>query len=496
MLGPFVGVTHGTLVALSTRNRGLYEAWREVVRDWKGGDGWSEISDQGTLNIDPGDLEALARGLEVFQSLMDRKDRLTISGLIQEVVRTTGYGAWLAVKPWGDQALANLDRLARVARGFQKGRLFTLSEFLIYLDHWGLSSREVQEGFQGEDAVAVLTVHAAKGLEFPVVVLAETWSRFHRTTDPVVYDPQGGLALRVPGLAFSPRYRRVASLKDQKGDEEEKRLLYVAFTRAQEELHLVFREDMGKKRGGGDTWYHLLKGAGVEELARMGNWDELPPAAVQGEIREREAGRVLEEPLPRVKKVGLEVGVRHLLGQDDGDEGGLGALMHRALGEITHPGEAPGWYDLHSSLFQGTGMGKGAFTRAVKAFFSSPLYTQILSRARRLYRELPLEAHYKGLRVKGRPDLLLVMEDGSLVLVEYKLRVSPLYRGSYRDQLVLYAWLVEGYTGAWPSKAFVYSISTGEVQEVAGLSRERALALLEEGYINLIGGIQGEVDRN
>ncbi len=478
LLAPFVGVGNETLLALSASGKGLYAAWREAVE---------RIPGEGAPRIEPQDLEALARGLEVFQKLMELKDRLTISGLIQEVVRVTGYGAWLSQQPWGRQALANVDRLARVARRFQKGRLFTLSEFLIYLDHWGLSSREVQEEVEGDNAVAILTVHAAKGLEFPVVVLAETWTPYRRNTDPVLYDPQGGLALRLPGLAFSPRYERVRRLKDAKGWEEEKRLLYVAFTRAREELHVVVKE----KRPRGLTWHSLLEEGGIEDLAQEGKWDELPPLSpVDGE--KAEVGGVLEPPLSLDMGEGCEVGVGQLIGEEEGDEKGLGVQLHRALKEILHPREAPRWYELNASSFVGTRITRGKFVKMIQTYFQSPLYKKVVSKGVRAYRELPLEAFYQGMRVKGRVDLLVVLPDGGMVLVDYKLSPSILYREAYRDQLALYAWLLERNTGSWPREAYLYSITTGTEEKVdTGSLRSRALALLKKGYIKVNGEPEG-----
>lgn len=482
LLAPFVGVSHGTLLRLSSRGMGLYRAWQGAVE-----------RSAGTSGIEQGDLEALARGLEVFQDLMKKKDRLTISGLIQEVVRSTGYGAWLACQSWGDQALANLDRLARVARRFQKGRLFTLSEFLIYLDHWGLSSREIQEGVEGEDAVAILTVHAAKGLEFPVVILAETWSRFRRNNDPVLYDPQGGFAIRIPGVDTAPHYGRVRAMKDAKGWEEEKRLLYVAFTRAMDELHLILRT--GGYRG--QTWHSLLKEAGVERLARKGEWDSLPPQERLGS-GERMGKGLCFPPLEKKGRGELAIGVRYFLGHSEVEEGGAGTLLHRALKEISHPREAGEWFQLNAPSFysQGIALSRRTFVRMIRDYFSSSLYRGVVAKARRLYRELPLEAFYRSVKVKGRPDLLAVMEDDSLALVEYKLRRSLVAIGGYIDQLALYAWLVEQHTGHWPHEVYLYYLDSGEGEKVdVGALRGKALALLEEGYIKLIEDTttQGEV---
>ena len=124
----------------------------------------------------------------------------------------------------------------------------------------------------------------------------------------------------------------------------------------------------------------------------------------------------------------------------------------------------------------------------IRDYFASSLYREVVAKASRLYRELPLEAFYKSIKVKGRLDLLAVMEDGSLVLVEYKLDRSLVARGGYIDQLALYAWLVEQHAGRWPHEAYLYYLTSGTRERVdVGDLGERALALLEDGYIKLIG---------
>ena len=469
LTAPFVGVDKGTVLALSARGKGLYQAWKEAV-------------EEGSFSGEKG--ETLAWALEIFEDLRKRKDRLTISNLIQEVVRKTGYGGWLSQQPFGEQALANVDSLSRQARRFQKGRLFTLSEFLMSVENRGLPSREAQEVGKERDAVSLLTVHAAKGLEFPVVVLGETWRSPRTEKDHVIYDPQEGLALKIPALDHNPRYQKVKNIKEQKTREEEKRLLYVAFTRAQKELHIIFT----RKERRGETWQSQLISAGIEALAEKGEWRETPEPEGYVSSETTQAERMpLSLPLGPFFGGQVKVGVGDLLPGDvrDGNPV-LGAFFHKALREITHPKDVGRWFELYQSLLgsQGASLGKEGFLSRIKAYFESDFYRNVVASAKRVFRELSLEAPFGSLLLTGRPDILVITQEGKVVIGEYKLERNMLYRDRYLSQLALYSWLVEGYTGQWPDSVYLYYILSGEEEKIAGGAlRDRALALLEQGTI-------------
>jgi ATP-dependent helicase/nuclease subunit A len=466
LMAPFVGVSHEMLLDLASLGDGLYAAWKQAVNERR------FAGEEHTF---------CSKGLEVFEVLREFKDRLSIGALIQEVVRRTGYGAWLLSRTDGDQALANLDRLSREARKFQKGRLFTLSEFLIHVENRGLPAREAQRGTGDREALSILTVHAAKGLEFPLVILAETWSKPRSKNEIVLYDSQRGLALRIPGLAWSPWYREVKKTCEDKELEEEKRLLYVAITRAQKEVHLL----LSSNPTGNNTWQSMMLDAGIEDLAHAGSWSCAPlPRLVQGEL----AAGELENPSPLEGEYAKEwaVDVSSLLEKPEKGEGMLGAIFHRALNEISKPAEAAKWYELNLPFFSLSeeSLSRRRFVEIINSYFSGKFYAQVVAPARKVYRELALEAEFDSLRVKGRLDLVAFMDDGRLVLVEYKLERSLWGRDRHLDQLALYSWLIERCIGKRPDSVYLYYIKSGHAEEVGDRLEDRALALLEEGAIS------------
>ena len=124
----------------------------------------------------------------------------------------------------------------------------------------------------GEDAVKVLTMHSSKGLEYPIVLLDNLGAHFHAPdSDEVVLDAEYGLAPR----AFNEKtmcksatvLRRLYKVKERENSvKDELNLYYVAMTRAQNDLHLVFTE----KNAMADVKY----GGSFAELTDFSVWEE------------------------------------------------------------------------------------------------------------------------------------------------------------------------------------------------------------------------------
>lgn len=450
LLSPFVAVSETTLLklALYRKERGilLYKAWEEAIK--------------GKLDLEK-DVTRLEEGWHHFQRLRGLKDRVSIGALIHAVLRETGYCAYLLSHPLGERALANIEKLARGALRFQRGNLFTLSEFLLYLDTRGLPLDEAQDELEAEDAVKLLTVHAAKGLEFPVVILGETWTPFKPVWGSVLFDREAGLGLQIPGVK-SPRYYEVKRSLEAKQWEEEKRVLYVALTRARDVLHIVLKN--GNVRS---SWQRMLEEFADKSVARRGEWSEnvqiitsSPPVGKNG------IGIKLKADPPIIKGM-KRVSVTTLLGEEEG-EPALGSIFHKALREITSNEFIEEWYLTHAPLFANieAHIDWKRFKRVMELFFNSGLYKKVISRAERVFRELSLEALHNGRVIQGRIDCLVEASDAELHLIEYKWDRNFMRRDRDLRQLALYCWILESSTSKAPSRVYLYYISNGETEEI------------------------------
>jgi ATP-dependent helicase/nuclease subunit A len=204
------------------------------------------------------DREALIFARESLNRLRELAGRVTVDSLLVAALDETAYDAILTALPDGDRRRGNLDKLMQVAR--QSGRI-ALGEFLAYMhDLTAVEPREGEAPVEGAGAVQLMSVHKSKGLEFPVVVIADaTWTRRSGWVSTLLVDPQVGPATLIideAGERVEPFiYREAKALDYSRHRSERKRLLYVAATRARDFL-LVSGRSSTK-----DSWMDWLKDA-------------------------------------------------------------------------------------------------------------------------------------------------------------------------------------------------------------------------------------------
>lgn len=197
-------------------------------------------------------VSSAAKKMQSFAELIDvlreAAATLTPSALIKKVITATGYEEML--KSLGDEGVDRLDNLGELvstAGTYEENtEVPSLSEFL---EDVALVS-DVDKYDETADAVVLMTIHSAKGLEFPVVLL--------------------------PGMEeeLFPSFR---SSSDPADLEEERRLAYVAITRAKEKLYMLHTHE---RMLNGSTQYH--------RLSRFA--EEIPPWLISSEDRSGGAG--------------------------------------------------------------------------------------------------------------------------------------------------------------------------------------------------------------
>jgi ATP-dependent helicase/nuclease subunit A len=209
---------------------------------------WAGLHDDATLaRLPAADRPAAARARRYFDRWRERKDRLPIAGLLNFVLTDCGYDAALQYEFLGDRKLANLWKLIDLARTFDRSGLFGLAEFIQRLGELVRSQpREEQAATQPEnaDVVRLMTIHQAKGLEFPVVVLPDLAATTGGPHLPAAHwDARLGCVARPPADDDPPLFsdfgwqlwRAREALADW---HEDLRTLYVACTRAEDYLVL------------------------------------------------------------------------------------------------------------------------------------------------------------------------------------------------------------------------------------------------------------------
>jgi len=211
---------------------------------------------------EPIDAEQRRRAEEAIATLGQLraiKDRVPVARLIQESLRRTGYDAILLGEFLGERKLANLRKLIDQARSFDRSGIFSLTDFIVQLSQF--VARQPDEALaathpESTDVVRLMTIHQSKGLEFPVVVVADvdrarrgggSSIAFTRELGPMIKDADA-----VGGYDLHAQAERDAEL------DESTRLLYVATTRAAD--YLILSAGLPALDSTGGPWTELIQG--------------------------------------------------------------------------------------------------------------------------------------------------------------------------------------------------------------------------------------------
>jgi ATP-dependent helicase/nuclease subunit A len=258
LASPLVGLSLDGLVILAaaarTRGRDPWSVLREGPAAWEG--------------VSEDDVTRLSWFAQWFSAERERAMRAGIDELIDRALTATGYDLAMLALPGGRRRLANVRKLMRLGREHELTHGPDLRGFLgLLADREAGRAPENREGEapvegEGLDAIRLMTIHRAKGLEFPVVCVADL-GRSPRPPSAILrVSDDGRLGLRLVRAGAGGResaldYTAIGDEVRAAEEAEERRLFYVAMTRARERL--------------------LLSGA-----ARFGGWLDGTPRSVGG----------------------------------------------------------------------------------------------------------------------------------------------------------------------------------------------------------------------
>ena len=188
----------------------------------------------------------LKRAIHTLNKHSQFAHRMPLNQLIVTIVNETGLIGTLKTGIYGQQRLANYQKLLELARNFDGDEnTQILPDFIEFLDI--LITEEPQEGQapikESSGAVQIMTIHAAKGKEFPVVILTRLDRAGQTDTEPFI-DETLGIGFRP--LKPDDGYRKtepsiITHMKNRSREKEiaeKKRLFYVGTTRAEDRLIL------------------------------------------------------------------------------------------------------------------------------------------------------------------------------------------------------------------------------------------------------------------
>ncbi len=478
LASPLVGVSVDALVVVAAAGRaGDRDPWW-VIREPEG------RFDE--LRAD--DLSKLTAFAEWFAGERAAAARSGIEQSIERVVSLTGYDLAVLAMPGGQRRLANVRKLMRLAREHEAADGSELRGFLEVVElrsgEGGPSgSRESEAPVEGEalDAVRLMTIHRAKGLEFDIVCVADLGRgpRWRAELMRVGRDGRFGLRLAQPGTArreSALHYKALGDEQQQAEAREERRLFYVAMTRAKERLIVsgAAKLEAWQSSGGPIAWLGpallgdidaaVEQGSGVTELGvrfELLREDDRPTQFVRpyaAQSASVESGNLLPapeppppaEPAPPVsalsysslgeyKRCGYRFYVERVLGlppvdRPDGPReavAGLaptdrGVLVHDLLERLEFRRPIKPTAAMISAAAQRTGIGSrltdtdaAEAADLVERFAATELCAR-LGRATQVSREERFAFMLGGALVVGALDVLAREPGGRSLVVDYK----------------------------------------------------------------------------
>ena len=199
-------------------------------------------------SADEGDEKAAAF-LKKIESLRRLSLTLSAGELVRRVCEETGFDAIAGAMPDGERRRLNIGLLCDYAEKYEAAGNLGLSGFIRFIDKVARTSGDLATAVrpsENADIVRIMTVHQSKGLEFPICILADMQHAFNErdNTESVLISSSAGLGMKrrtEDGISvYDTASRRAAVITSERmGRSEEMRVLYVALTRAKENLVMV-----------------------------------------------------------------------------------------------------------------------------------------------------------------------------------------------------------------------------------------------------------------
>ena len=239
--GPIVRLSDAGMYRLASRRFGRHGMRLRDCFDESRGEAFPEMG--------PKVAQHAVRLVELTDRLGRLRDALTVADVLNRLLEESGYLRWAELRARRDgspRALLNLRKVFQLAGRFERDlALAGIGDFVRHLDQVidaELPVGEATEEAAGAEAVSLLTIHAAKGLEFPVVFVVNLRPPRPRDTERLFFDPDNlGFVMKSWRGERHPRYVETVpgapAVKLAIG--ERRRIVYVGLTRARDALYVT-----------------------------------------------------------------------------------------------------------------------------------------------------------------------------------------------------------------------------------------------------------------
>ncbi len=448
----------------------------------------------------------------LLRKLHKMRNESSVSALLKRLYEETSGLVLFLLRPQGEQRVANLQKIGDMARALEERGMLSFRGFVRWLSERQEEEAEEEEPptlERGDNFVRLLTIHRAKGLEFPMVILADL-GRKENLRENLIIDRSGervGIKAGDEKSRFWTRnFKELNKWEEKRAKAEERRLLYVGMTRARDFLVLpvfwVKKEDgrmsipkssfltdlqrylkspdqvpFGRWEEGVMYYdtdqlelkpkeglpfrfpFDIEKGGGKESkvsLSERKKWKEAQEA-----LKERAGrGRCLTTATEQVKE--FEKDDEWEISPVTGGEGAIfGKLVHRLF-------EKMDWSqpDLLEKMAEMEGKGVGATGSMIKKageMVKKSLASSLLQRviqSDHYQKEVPFTFRCNGTLFEGVMDVVF-KEDGGLVVLDFKTDLLEKENlgsrvGHYRPQVEIYSDAIQTIFGKPPKEVILF----------------------------------------
>ena len=373
---------------------------------------------------------------------------------------------------WGEEADVVIGRLLTEADAFSREPVTGVRHFLSYLKRTKIT---LSGDAKATDAVRILTVHKSKGLQAPVAIIAHA-AKAQRPRS-LIYWTDGESPLPVwPGATKNQGVTDLKIKEQLLTDQESKRLLYVAMTRAADELH-VFGAVPASGKLTEDSWYARIQKA-AEDLgavtaengeliygrahvsgvayARPAHAEKTPPSFLRP-IKKTPSENAVAAPSAAITEHYKTAGAAALRGER------LHRLIERLSAMLSYVPEAD---EMRAVASVCSGADKDAAPLLERLLHNAEIATLLRGNIRF---EVPLIGEIDGKRVSGRADIIAERADG-VAVVDIKTGERPDANSAafaaYRKQLHVYKTLAQRHYAGQKVTAHILWADAARLEEV------------------------------
>ncbi|OQA62297.1 MAG: ATP-dependent DNA helicase PcrA [bacterium ADurb.Bin270] len=440
----------------------------------------------------------------LITEIEEMAEHMRPSEILTRVISMTGYEQICqSLDPSGGMT-ANIDRFISLAASVEKQGPTPLRDFTSFIKE--LKDRSARIGDppaagSTADAVRFMSVHAAKGLEFPIVILPELFRLKKNSGGKWQFTRERGVAFKLKQketpLSEREETARLIEIKEHEAKNQElesMRLLYVAMTRAMEQLVIPVHRNMKRRALWNEWMIPAIDEAITSGIATPWSPSEKERANAQLQIKlDKNYSPIPQSLLPGIKKntediytasqiecydrCPQEYNLRHVIGmpsdsfiaekRDELPANVVGSIVHSVLEKIPSNTDS----NLESlvrraCLANGVGASEKALT-AVHKVIDPFLKTDFAKNLGRGKRELPFEWEIDGNLIIGSIDWLLD-DNKNLRIIDFKtdrLNKNEINERAkmYELQMIIYALASESATGKKIESTSLIFLDPGEV---------------------------------